>query len=184
VRRRAWTACPLLACAVQRRRFPVGVSPPATRPRPWANQDVPPPRHGERRDARSAHHRPPTIASRCQARPSVRRSIHKRPSELTSTTAGSSKPGRDRRSQRRAQHSGAATNRFCRERNGPHHRPLDRDRPSRSNSSHFGHRHAVVRHPPKCYALPERCAFENGVTRIRRSGLLAPFACDPQQSPS
>src|SRR6202030_1407718 len=72
----------------------------------------------------------------------------------------------------RAQHSGAATNRFCRERNGPHHRPLDRDRPSRSNSSHFGHRHAVARHAPKCYALPERCAFENGVTRIRRSSLL------------
>ena len=48
----------------------------------------------------------------------------------------------------------------------------------------FGHRHVVVRHAPKCYALPERCAFENGVTRIRRSGLLTPFACDPQQSPS
>jgi hypothetical protein len=43
-------------------------------------------------------------------------------------------PGRDRRPQRRAQHPGAARNRFCRERNRPHHRPVDRDRPMRSNS--------------------------------------------------
>ena len=43
-------------------------------------------------------------------------------------------PGRNGWPQCRAQHTGAARNRFCRERNCPHHRPLDRDRPRRSNS--------------------------------------------------